>query len=106
MHATRREGVSSIISPLSLRAAAVLKELAQLSAWYEGRSYALPEDIVRVLPAVARHRSLLSPRDMTMTRKDQEKYLLELLDQLLKSVPLASLEHADFFDKKHQKIDS
>lgn len=106
MHATRREGASSIISPLSLRASAVLKELSQLSAWYEGRSYALPEDVVRVLPAVARHRSLLSSRDATIARGDQEGYLRDILDRLLQTVPLASLEHADFFDKKHQKIDS
>lgn len=58
-----------------------------------------------MLPAVARHRFALMTHDAHLTRRERESQLAHRIEQLIASVPIASLEHADFFDKKHQKID-
>lgn len=95
---TRRSEMSSeIVSPLSIRSSLAIKEYAQGFAMFAGRDYVLPEDVRSVYPYIVTHRlihrQIFEPNALRTWR-------LKMVGENLRSVPIASMEHAAYFDDR------
>jgi MoxR-like ATPase len=95
---TRRSEIGSeIVSPLSIRSSLAIKEYAQGFAMFAGRDYVLPEDVRSVYPYVVTHRlihrEIFEPNALRTWR-------LKIVGENLRSVPIASMEHAAYFDDR------
>jgi MoxR-like ATPase len=95
---TRRSEVGSeIVSPLSIRSSLAIKEYAQGFAMFAGRDYVLPEDVRSVYPYIVTHRlihrEIFEPNALRTWR-------LKIVGENLRSVPIASMEHAAYFDDR------
>ena len=85
VEATRNTG--ELVSGVSTRGAIALYKAAQVTAAMEGRSYVIPEDVVREAVPVLAHRI----SSVTGSRKDAEGYLQRRLSTA--EVPLEKLEN-------------
>jgi len=80
-HATRTDG--SLMLGASPRASLAIQRAAKSVAAMQGRDFVVPEDIQHVLPAILRHRILLTPeREMEGLRPD------EVVAQVIAKVPV------------------
>jgi MoxR-like ATPase len=80
-HATRNDG--SLMLGASPRASLAVQRAARSVAAMQGRDFVVPEDIQQVLPAILRHRILLTPeREMEGLRPD------EVVAQVIAKVPV------------------
>lgn len=84
VEATRNTG--ELVNGVSTRGAIALYKAAQVTAAMEGRSYVIPEDVVREAVPVLAHRV----SSVTGSRKDAEGYLKRRLSEA--AVPLEKLE--------------
>ncbi|MBK9060811.1 MAG: MoxR family ATPase [Flavobacteriales bacterium] len=80
-HATRNDG--SLMLGASPRASLAVQRASKTVAAMQGRDFVVPEDIQQVLPAILRHRILLTPeREMEGLRPD------EVVAQVIAKVPV------------------
>ncbi len=80
-HATRND--ASLMLGASPRASLAVQRSAKTVAAMQGRDFVVPEDIQQVLPAILRHRILLTPeREMEGLRPD------EVVAQVIAKVPV------------------
>ncbi len=95
---TRRSEIGGeIVSPLSIRSSLAIKEYAQGFAMFAGRDYVLPEDVRSVYPYIVTHRlihrEIFEPNALRTWR-------LKIVGENLRSAPIASMEHAAYFDDR------
>ncbi len=76
MDGTRKD--SNIVLGASPRATLALIRAAQAAAYYAGRDYSIPDDILKVIHSVIRHRLILSP-EARLNKLTAEKVLEKII---------------------------